>query len=47
MAACLLDKEGYNFKRQKQENTLASGEFRLAFFFKKETTTARQQIFFP
>ena len=47
MAACLLDKEGYNFKRQKQENTLASGEFRLAFFFKKETTTAaRQQIFF-
>ena len=40
MAACLLlDKEGYNFKRQKQgENTLASGEFRLAFFFKKGTT---------
>ena len=39
MAACLLlDKEGYNFKRQKQgENTLASGEFRLAFFFKKGT----------
>ena len=32
----LVDKEGYNFKRQKQEkerNTLASGEFRLAFFF--------------
>ena len=41
IAVCLLplllvDKEGYNFKRQKQEkerNTLASGEFRLAFFF--------------
>ena len=44
MAACLLDKEGYNFKRQKQgENTLASGEFRLAFYFKKRND-ARQRI---